>query len=73
MAKAIVSDRIFIAVESFSCRHEGADHSFVKDQSRVREGHPVLVGREHLFKVIEPSFGYEVEAASAAPGEKRGA
>lgn len=66
-----VEGRILVAIDSFSRRFEGADHSFQKDVTRVRAGHPILKGIEHLFKPIEAH--YEVEAASAAPGEKRGA
>lgn len=62
--------RILIATDSFSKRYEGADHSFVAGTTRVREGHPILKGIEHLFKPVDAH--YEVEAATAGPGEKRG-
>lgn len=62
--------QILIATESFSVRFEGADHSFVQGLSRVRAGHPILKGIEHLFAPIRAH--YEWEAATAAPGEVRG-
>lgn len=60
---------IYVATESFSKRFEGADHQFVQGQTRVRAGHPILQGVEHLFKPIDAN--YEVESATAGPGEKR--
>jgi len=69
MAKAKTT-RILIAKESFSVRYEGADHGFQKGVSRVREGHPILRGIEHLFEPL--TAHYEWEAATAAPGERRG-
>lgn len=57
---------LYVARESFSTEHEGAPVAIVKGVTRVREGHPILKGREDFFELIEPHF--EV----AAPGEPRG-
>lgn len=62
--------QILVAKESFAKRYEGADHHFVSGQTRVRAGHRILEGVEHLFEPILPH--YDVEQATAAPGEKRG-
>lgn len=62
---------ILVAIESFSKSYAGSDHHFTAGQTRVRSGHPILRGVEHLFKPVEAH--YEVEAATAAPGERRGA
>lgn len=62
--------RIMVAKESFVTRYEGVDLTFLAGQTRVEEGHPILVGREHLFEPIKAH--YEVEAATAGPGEVRG-
>lgn len=62
--------RILVAKESFSKRFQGADHTFNAGVTRVREGHPILKGIEHLFKPIDAH--YDVETATAAPGESRG-
>lgn len=62
-------DRIYIATESFATEIDGQPVSVVAGMTRVREGHPLLAGREHLFQPLEIHF--EVEQATAAPGEKR--
>lgn len=62
--------RILVAKDSFSARYQGADHAFVAGVTRVREGHPILAGLEHLFVPAEAD--YEWEQATAAPGERRG-
>ncbi len=63
-----MSEDILTPSESFSMSYEGADHAFVQDQTRVRAGHPILRGIEHLFKPIR--VHYEYEAAVAAPEPK---
>lgn len=63
--------RIFIATDSFVTSLDGVDVTVSKGFTRVREGHPLLRGREHLFEPL--TVHYEVEQATAAPGEKRGA
>jgi len=69
-AEAAERGEILIAVESAVFRYEGADVVITKDQTRVRAGHPILKGREHLFRPIDAH--YEIEQATAAPGERRG-
>jgi hypothetical protein len=61
--------RVLVATESFAKRWQGADYSFQAGVTRVREGHPMLKGIEHLFEPISADF--EFEQATAAPGEKR--
>src|SRR5690348_14843785 len=68
-AKAASGGGMLVAKESFSTRFEGADHSFTPDGPFVREGHPILRGIEHLFKPVTAHPTYEVEQATAAPGE----
>lgn len=73
--------QVLIPKASFSCQFEGADHTFNENDlnSAVREGHAILRGIEHMFKPITPRYEVvarripEVESATAAPGEKRGA
>lgn len=60
---------VFVPRESFTALIDGAEVSFVKDSTRVREGHPILERLGHLFEPIQ--VDYEVEQATAAPGEKR--
>jgi len=64
-------DQIMVAKESFFTRWDGEDRQFIAGMTRVRAGHPILVGREHLFEPI--GAHYEVEQATNAPGERRGA
>jgi hypothetical protein len=72
MAKDDAVDRsVLVADESFAVRFEGADHHFAKDITRVRAGHPILKGVEHLFRPVDAHYDYE--AATSAPNEKRGA
>lgn len=65
-----MADDILIAVESAAIRYDG-DLVFVhKGRTRVRKGHPILKGNEHLFGPID--VHYDVEQATRAPGERRG-
>lgn len=66
------------ARESFVTHFEGEQVS-VSAGERVRVGHPLLKGRDELFiPAVQGRFEGdldappEVEAATAAPGEKRG-
>lgn len=68
MAKA-KDPTLYVATDSFTVRYQGVDHTFEKGVTRVRAGHPVMVGREHMFEPIRAH--YEWEAATAAPGETR--
>lgn len=65
--------QIFVATDSFAAEVDGEVIVAHKGQTRVRAGHPLLVGREHLFEPIDAHVQYEVEQATAAPGERRGA
>lgn len=62
--------QIYVARESFSADLDGASVAVVAGRTRVREGHPLLAGRAHLFEEI--TVDYDVEQATAAPGERRG-
>jgi hypothetical protein len=63
--------KILVAKESFVIRWEGADVVFVAGETFVEEGHPILEGREKLFRPL--AAHYRVEQATAWPGETRGA
>jgi len=62
------STSIVAAKHSFSVDINGAPRK-VKRGETFREGHPVVEGREHLFKPFK--VDNEIEQATAAPGEKR--
>ena len=66
----VQSGYMMVARESFSVRRDGADRSFVAGVTTIAEGHPWLRGIEHLFEPARPH--YDVEQATAAPGERRG-
>jgi hypothetical protein len=61
---------IFVAKQSFTTELDGVPISVYGGQTRVRAGHPLLQGREALFEPLK--VHYDVEAATAAPGETRG-
>jgi hypothetical protein len=62
--------RIYVARESFVTDYNGAPTVVHADITRVREGHPLMSGREHMFKEIDAH--YEVEEAINEPGRARG-
>jgi len=67
------SERVYVANESFACQIDGKDYQIAKGITRVREGHPLLQANPQYFRPMEDNVHYDVEQATAAPGEKRGA
>jgi len=68
MARKTGDQRMFVCVEQFFAEVDGVPTK-IKRGELVAEGHPLMRGREVFFK---PSDMYrEVEAATAAPGERR--
>lgn len=61
---------IFVAAESFSTTLDGVPVAVVAGQTRVREGHPLLEGREQMFKRL--TVHYDVDEAPGRAGEVRG-
>lgn len=62
---------IQVAKDSFSATIDGVPYAVNKGE-RVREGHPLLKGREALFEPVDLKVHYDIEQATAAPGERRG-
>lgn len=58
-----------MAKESFSTELDGAPVTVRARVTTVREGHPLMNGREDLFE--ERQVDFDVEQATAAPGERR--
>lgn len=63
---------VFVATESGSCDIGGQIHVFVRNVTRVRAGHPLLRAVPDYFRPLDELIHYDVEQATAAPGEKRG-
>jgi hypothetical protein len=64
-----MTDEILVARESFTTMLDGETVTVHAGATRVREGHPLLEGREELFEPLE--IQYDIEQATDAPGEKR--
>ena len=62
-------DGLFVATDSFTADIDGVPTAVVRGVTRVREGHPLLEGREALFERIEPHFEWP---AGGRSGETRG-
>lgn len=63
---------LYQAKDTFSVVQEDGIPVVVDRGDLVRAGHPLLKGREHLFEPVEQAVRFDVEQATAAPGEKRG-
>ena len=66
-----MSGKIYVPLET--CKLGDYPNQFVKDRTRVREGHQVLRTYGHMFREVEADYEWpEVEQATSAPGEMRG-
>lgn len=61
---------LFVAMESFVATVDGTPVA-VKEGDLVREGHDLLRGREEMFAPADDHVRFDVEQATAAPGETR--
>lgn len=68
--KANSDGKLYVANESFWYDEDGVEKLAREGKTRVREGHALLERFPHLFDELDAH--HEVEAATAAPGEKRG-
>jgi hypothetical protein len=62
---------LYQAKESFVTMLEGEQVAVARGDL-VRAGHPLLKGRDELFKPAEGYIRFDVEQATSAPGERRG-
>lgn len=62
---------IYIARETFICEIDGVQYN-VNRGERVRAGHRLLDEQRERFDPVDDTVTYDVEQATAAPGEKRG-
>lgn len=65
-------DDVLVATETFTCEVDGETYMVHKDRTRVRADHPLAKANEDRFKPVDLSTHYDIEQATAAPGEKRG-
>jgi hypothetical protein len=66
------ADSVWVATETFACEIDGVGVVVHAGETRVREGHPMLDTYRTSFKLADQGVHFEVEQATAAPGEKRG-
>jgi hypothetical protein len=62
---------LFMATESFATTVDG-EPTFVRKGELAHGDHPILKTHKDLFKPAENYVRFDVEQATAAPGEKRG-
>lgn len=62
---------LYMARESFATTLDG-DIVSVSKGDLVRAGHPIMKGREDQFEPAEGYVRFDIEQATAAPGEVRG-
>ena len=62
---------IYVARSSGVVKIDGKLHNYYGGTTRVRAGHPLLKAAPGAFKPME--LDYDIEKATKAPGEKRGA
>jgi hypothetical protein len=62
---------LYQARESFVTHLDG-EQIAVSAGDLVRAGHPLLKGRDELFEPAEGYVRFDVEQATASPGEQRG-
>lgn len=65
--------RIYIATETYSCVVDGTPQVIHKGVTRVREGHALLAQNPQYYELATDHVHFDVEQATAAPGEQRGA
>lgn len=58
---------LYVAKTSFVTVLDGQRITVTKGKTRVRAGHPLLEGREHLFRSVEDGVQFEVETARQEP------
>jgi hypothetical protein len=75
MASARTPETILICVEGASFDWEGQQVTIVGGRTTVRAGHPMLAGREHLFRELTPDYDHTTTSAPASSvrADQRGA
>lgn len=63
---------IYVAKDNFTAVIAGKEESFRGGVTRVRKGHAALKQLPDMFEALSLEVDYDVEQATAAPGEQRG-
>ncbi len=71
MPRTRAKSHIFIAKQTFWCTLDG-EATLIRKDERVRDGHPLLRMHPENFEQVDTTVKYDVEQATAAPGEVRG-
>jgi hypothetical protein len=61
---AVIAGRIYVAIDSFACMFNGHPLT-VNRGDTIREGHPLLDGKKHLFAVQKVKFEHLPQAIKA--------
>ncbi len=69
MGKEAREGRLYVATETFAI---DGHRTITKNVTRVREGHPLLTQYPQFFRVADAHYEWDVEQATAGPGEGRG-
>lgn len=68
---------VYVATESFTCdlptgvNGRMQNFTVIKGQTRVKGDHPLLKHNPQYFQRVERGLQYDVEQATADPGERR--
>lgn len=62
---------MYVCREAFVATMPDGDRVAVKVGELARAGHPIIQGREEFWEPVEKHIRFDVEQATAAPGERR--
>ena len=62
---------VLVASTSATFLHGGVRVQLKKGHTTIRQGHPLLRGREHMFEPITVTYDVPIEAASSGPRTAR--
>lgn len=63
--------KVYVAIETFSANVNGTPVLVKRGKTRVHEGHELIVANPQFFEEAGEHVQFQVETASAEPGEKR--
>jgi hypothetical protein len=67
-----MAGQVYIARQTFIADVDGVPQVIVAGKTRVREGHSLLGVHPDWFEASDKKVHFDMEQATAAPGEKRG-